>query len=94
MASKDAGNGLFTLVDYARSLIETMMEAHDRFYVKESDFDRTIAIDSLGVGTTDFELPRERAVAHCESGRAAAEEFFTSWSRGDGAREPLLRASL
>ena len=64
MAGKDAGNGLFTLVDYARSLIETMMEAHDRFYVKESDFDRTIAIDSLGVGTTDFELPRERAVAH------------------------------
>jgi hypothetical protein len=38
---------------------------------------RTFAIDSLGVGTTDFDLPRERAVELYESGRAAAEEFLS-----------------
>ena len=40
----------------------TMMEAHDRFYLEESDFDRTIAIDALGVGTTEFGMRRIRLV--------------------------------
>jgi NTE family protein len=71
--------GLFGLVDYARSLVETMMEAHDRFYLEETDFHRTIAIDPLGVRTTEFDLSRERALALYASGRAAAEEFL-----GDG----------
>jgi NTE family protein len=53
-----------------------MMEAHDRFYLEESDFDRTIAIDALGVGTTEFDLPRERAMQLYGSGRAGAEEFL------------------
>jgi NTE family protein len=69
--------GVFKLVDYARSVVETMMEAHDRFYLEESDFDRTIAIDALGVGTTEFDLPRERAMKLYESGRAGAEEFLS-----------------
>src|SRR3712207_8830717 len=28
--------GVFKLVDYARSLMETMMEAHDRFYLEQT----------------------------------------------------------
>ena len=63
-----AHGGLFKVVDYARSLVETMMETHDRFYLEETDFHRTIAIDPLGVGTTDFDLPRERAMELYESG--------------------------
>src|SRR5918997_5028623 len=42
-----SGGGLFDLVDYARNLVETMLEAHDRFYLEESDFYRTISIDAL-----------------------------------------------
>ena len=66
-------------MDYARSLVETMMEAHDRFYLEATDFHRTIAIDPLGVRTTEFDLSRERALALYASGRAATEEFL-----GDG----------
>ena len=77
LAPLGSRGGVFKFVDYARSLVETMMEAHDRFYLEESDFDRTIAIDALGVGTTEFELPRKRALALYNSGRAAAEEFLT-----------------
>ena len=69
--------GVFKLVDYARSVVETMMEAHDRFYLEESDFERTIAIDALGVGTTEFDLSRERAMKLYESGRAGAEKFLS-----------------
>jgi len=69
--------GVFKFIDYARSLVETMMEAHDRFYLEESDFDRTIAIDALGVGTAEFDLPRDRVMQLYDSGRAAAEEFLS-----------------
>ncbi len=68
--------GWFSMVDYARKLVDTMMEAHDRLYLEESDFHRTIAIDSLGIGTTQFDLSRERVLALYASGRAAAEEFL------------------
>jgi NTE family protein len=75
-------SGLLDIAEYARSLVETMLEAHDRFYMEGSDFDRTIAIDALGVGTTEFELPRERALALYNSGRAAAEEFLAQGRAG------------
>jgi NTE family protein len=77
LATLGSRSGLLKVVDYARSLVETMMEAHDRFYIEETDFDRTIAIDALGVGTTEFDLPRERAMQLYNSGRAAAEEFLS-----------------
>jgi NTE family protein len=78
LGARGSRGGLFKVVDYARSLVETMMEAHDRFYLEETDFHRTIAIDPLGVGTTQFDLPRGLAVRLYDSGRAAAEEFLSS----------------
>jgi NTE family protein len=76
LSALGADGGLFGLADYARNLVETMLEAHDRFYLEESDFHRTIAIDDLGVGVTEFDLPKERAMALYDSGRAAAEAFL------------------
>jgi NTE family protein len=90
MAPLGSRGGVFKVVDYARSLVETMMEAHDRFYLEESDFDRTIAIDALGVGTTEFDLPRKRAMQSYGSGRASAEEFLShKWMGPRGF--PLLQ---
>ena len=90
LAPSGSRGGVFKFLDYARSLVETMMEAHDRFYLEESDFDRTIAIDALGVGTTEFDLPRERALKLYDSGRAAAEEFLShEWAGPRGF--PILR---
>jgi hypothetical protein len=40
-AEKASQRGL--VVDYLRSLVDTMMEAHDRLFIEEADFDRTIA---------------------------------------------------
>ena len=67
-------------IDYVRSLIQTMLEAHDRLYVAQADFARTIPIPTLGVGTTEFDLARERAEALYESGRKAALEFLAGWN--------------
>jgi NTE family protein len=69
--------GITQVIGYLRSLVDTMMAAHDRLYVEQNDFDqRTIGIDTLGVGTTEFDLSTERALALYKSGRTAAEEFL------------------
>jgi len=61
------------------SVVHTMMEAHDRLYVEQAQYARTIPIPTLGVGTTEFDLPRARAEALFESGRTAAEKFLDTW---------------
>ena len=63
---------------YLRSLVDTMMEAHDRMYLEEHDFARTIPVDTLGVRTTEFDLSSERAALLYESGRQAALRFLDS----------------
>ena len=64
---------------FVAALAHTMMEFHDRMYVEKAEFARTIPIDTLGVGTTEFDLPRERALKLYDSGRASAEAFLATW---------------
>ena len=73
------GRGPGAVIDYVKALAQTMMEAHDRLYVEQANYARTIAIPTLGVGTTEFDLSRERAIALYDSGRWAAERFLDRW---------------
>jgi NTE family protein len=61
------------------ALFATMMEAHDARYIKDEHFVRTIPIPTQGVGTTEFDISRDRSEALYESGRKAAAKFFTEW---------------
>jgi NTE family protein len=61
------------------ALFSTMMEAHDRMYVESDAFARTIPIPTKGVTATEFDLSKERAEVLYNSGRAAAESFFSTW---------------
>jgi len=74
-----APRGARGLVTLLSSMVHTMMEAHDRIYVEKAQFARTIPIPTLGVGTTEFDLSRDRALALYDSGYAAAEKFLASW---------------
>jgi len=73
------GSGPRAVIDYVKSLAQTMMEAHDRLYVEQANYARTIPIPTLGVGTTEFDLSPERALALFDSGRWAAEKFLDGW---------------
>lgn len=74
-------SGVLSVIDYLRSLVDTMMGAHDRLCIEGSNFDRTIAIDTLGVGTTEFDLSEARTMELFESGRVAARKFLDEdWS--------------
>ena len=61
------------------AMFATMLEAHDARYIEDKDFVRTIAIPTLGVRTTDFDLSRDMSARLYESGRKAAEDFFQHW---------------
>ena len=68
--------GTIPAVGFAVAMVQTMMEAHDRLYIKQADFARTIPIETIGVSATDFTLSRERKEALYQSGREAAREFL------------------
>jgi NTE family protein len=71
--------GVSALVDYIKAMAQTMMEAHDRLYIEKEQYARTIPIPTLGVGTTEFEITRERALKLYESGREATAKFLETW---------------
>ena len=72
------------LISYIKSLVSTMVEAHDRLYLEQDQFVRTITIPTSGVGSTDFNLTPEQAQQLYDAGRAAAEGFLQSWNSGGG----------
>jgi NTE family protein len=74
-----APHGVRGLVSLVSGMVHTMMEAHDRLYVEKAQFARTIPIPTLGVGTTEFDLSRQRAQELYDSGRTAAQTFLESW---------------
>ena len=93
------------VIEYGRSLLQTMLEAHDRRYIESDAYLRTIMIPTLGVRTTDFDLGLETKLKLLESGRKAAEKFLREWTpatfealeaQGDAApgRRELLQQAL
>jgi len=79
VAGEEHGVERGTLLDYLKSLASTMMEAHDRRYVEEATYARTIPIPTIGVGTTEFEITPERVRELYDSGHRAASEFLDTW---------------
>ena len=65
---------------YVRALFGTMASAHDARYVEDGHTAaRTVHVDPLDVGTTEFDITPQRKQLLYESGRRAAEAFFSTW---------------
>jgi NTE family protein len=79
LGAEDHGVPRGSLIDYMKSLASTMMAAHDRLYLENATFARTIPIPTLGVGTTEFDIRPDRARALYDSGRSAAGAFLDDW---------------
>lgn len=73
------GDGMPSPIGYVRAIADTMMEAHDRLYVEQANFVRTIPIPTCGVTTTEFDISPEKTRELFESGRTAAEAFLKTW---------------
>ena len=64
---------------FLKAMEATATHAHDRFYVEQASYARTIPIPTLGVKTTEFDISPERTQALFESGRSAAQDFLKTW---------------
>jgi NTE family protein len=66
-------------IEFLKLIVETMADAHDRFYVEQANYARTIPIPTLGVRTTQFDITPEKTRELFESGRTAAKKFLSTW---------------
>jgi NTE family protein len=73
-------SGMGAVVDYAKRLVQTMWQAHDRLHIERCDFARTIPIPTVGVHATEFDLAPDRAEALQLSGQQATIKFLEDWS--------------
>jgi NTE family protein len=77
--------------DYGWALIRTLMGAQDSRHLQSGDWHRTVYINTLGVGTTDFDLD-DTAKARLEaSGRAGTERYFNWYDANSPTARPLNR---
>jgi len=67
-------------LDYTMQLIKTVMAVQDSQHLHDDDWHRTVYIDTLGVGTIDFDLSDSRKNDLVASGKKAAEKYLAWWS--------------
>ncbi len=77
------------LPGYLESLLSTMLDGHDNYYISTTsgDFDRTICISTTvevdgqkkKIKTTDFGITKKESRALYENGKYAADQFLKTW---------------
>jgi NTE family protein len=68
-----------SVLGFLKAMEATATQAHDRFYVEQANYARTIPIPTLGVKTTEFDISPERTQALFDSGKSAAAQFLETW---------------
>ncbi|NLS11899.1 patatin-like phospholipase family protein [Vibrio sp. SM6] len=61
---------------YSWAMINTLLEAQQSNHLHSDDWARTVYIDTLGVKTTDFDLPNQKKQALVNSGKQGAIDYF------------------
>ena len=61
---------------YGWKLIQTLMRSQDNRHLESGDWHRAVYINTLGVGTTEFDLDHETKRDLEASGRAGTEQYF------------------
>ena len=74
--------------DYGKALIKTIMNAQDNVHLHSDDWQRTVYIDSLGVGTTDFNLDDGTKRKLVKSGATGVIEYFEWYDKASGKDMP------
>lgn len=70
--------------DYTWALINALLESQQNRHLHSDDWQRTVYIDSLGVGTTDFDLDDATKEKLVESGRTGVRKYFEWFDNSSG----------
>ncbi len=74
--------------DYTIALIKTVLNAQNNNHLHSDDWQRTIYIDTLGVGTVDFDLSDTMKRKLIKSGADGTIEYFDWWDNATGRKRP------
>jgi NTE family protein len=66
-------------IEFIKSIVSTAMEAHDRMYLEDDTFIRTITIPNLDVSSTNFDITQDKIQSLYKSGYEAAGLFLSTW---------------
>jgi len=61
---------------YAKALVGTILVSQGNLHLHSDDWQRTIYIDTLGVGTTEFDLSDKKKKRLVESGEKGTKRYF------------------
>jgi len=78
--------------DYVKALLGTLMKVQENQHLHSDDWQRTIYIDTLDVGTLDFKLSDEIKQQLVEQGRKGTETYFTWFDTAD--KPPVNRPTV
>jgi NTE family protein len=89
------GAPIRNFTDYARALVTAVMNQQEKQHLKSDDWQRTVYINSLDVGATDFDISDEKKEALIVQGAEGAETYL-QWFEGEGseALNRIVRASV
>ena len=73
---------------YASALLRTLMNVQNNAHLHSDDWQRTIYIDSLGIGATDFDLPDKTKRKLIRSGADAVINYFDWYDNAKGRKRP------
>ena len=71
-----------TLFSYTKILVTTLIDFQNNVHLHTDDWQRTIYVDSLGVSSTDFDIPDSTKKDLVEAGRTFTEAYF-QWYDND-----------
>ena len=74
--------------DYGWALFQALMNVQNNAHLHSDDWQRTIYVDTLGVGTTDFELSDTKKKRLIRSGAAAVINYFDWYDNTRGKTLP------
>jgi len=61
---------------YARALLTAIQNSQEKQHLHSDDWQRTVYINTLNVGTTDFDISDQKKAALIEQGIQGAETYF------------------
>jgi NTE family protein len=76
--SRTSAKPINDFCDYLRALMSAVLNVQDNLHLHSDDWNRTVYIDTLGVGTVDFNIPDDRKQALLASG-SSGTIIYLSW---------------
>jgi len=76
------------MFDFVSAVVSTALDVQQTVHLESDDWQRTIYIDSLGVGTFDFDLKAASKRALIEQGKSGVEEYFQWYDNARGRNLP------